>query len=144
MNYMEKVAQMLGVELGEEFKLEGENHFHRLSLNGVEWCSLCDKTWEDDERMLYRILTGKVEIIKQPWKPQKNDEYYFISLFDGEVSNDTWTDHPADMIRYKVGNVFRTEIEAEKNIKAYKKYIAQEPDCSWRVKDDNTANTNSN
>lgn len=66
MNYMEQLAQMLGVELGEEFNLEGIEYKYKFTKDGLlygreednKWYRLCDD--------LSGILTGRYEIVKQP------------------------------------------------------------------------------
>lgn len=64
MNYMEQVAQMLGVELEEEFYLKGNNHKNKLSKYGFFRCFESNNwvfSWD-----LCEILTGRLEIIKEP------------------------------------------------------------------------------
>lgn len=73
MNCMEQVAKMLGVELDEEFNIEGKDYKYKISKNGVficyeeEWYKICDT--------LIDILMGKREIIKKPILDKKEKEY---------------------------------------------------------------------
>ncbi|MCQ2282358.1 MAG: hypothetical protein MJZ99_07020 [Bacteroidales bacterium] len=140
---MKQVAELLGVELGGQFMINGRQAIYELQKDGV-YILDCQGRGVNSAQTFLDLLRGEAEIVKQPWKPKYREEYYFLNLFDDEVFSDIWEDHPTDTARYKLGNVFKTELEAEKNIEAYKKYMAQEPDISWRVKDDSTANTNSN
>lgn len=57
---MKQVAKILGVELGEEFKIKGFNGIFKLTNNGLYDCYSNDR-----ERMLYNLLTGEYEI-EQP------------------------------------------------------------------------------
>ena len=45
------------------------------------------------------------------WKPRKADNYWFISG-DAQVTKDLWTNHFIDSMRYKIGNCYKTESEA--------------------------------
>lgn len=68
MNYMKQVAQMLGVELEEEFNIEGIDYKYKFTKDGLFfhyeenniniWYKLCDD--------LSDILTGEYKIIKKP------------------------------------------------------------------------------
>lgn len=66
MNYMKQVAEMLGVEIGETFSIEGftnpELHFEK---NG-----LFDKHGNAEILLLYELLNGVSHIKKLSWKPE--------------------------------------------------------------------------
>ena len=62
-NVMKEVAKLLGVELEEEFRIEGYTRRYKLSENGLEfWCDTC-KDWCPTHG-LEEILTGICKIIK--------------------------------------------------------------------------------
>ena len=62
-NKMKEVAKLLGVELEEEFRIEGYTRRYKLSENGLEfWCDTC-KDWCPTHG-LEEILTGICKIIK--------------------------------------------------------------------------------
>ena len=70
MNYMEQVAQMLGVELEEEFKVDSllvikEDGIYRLFKS----------KWVKTNYFLDSLLTGKIEIIKKPILDDNEKEY---------------------------------------------------------------------
>lgn len=71
---MEQVAQMLDVELGEEFYLKGDNHIYKFSTNGL-LCLADNKKWIIANLTLTLILTGKREIIKKPILDDVEKEY---------------------------------------------------------------------
>ena len=87
MNYMEQVAHILGVELDEEFNIEGKDYKYKISKNGVficyeeEWYKICDT--------LFDVLMGKREIIKKPILDKKEKEYLsnVIKPFRNQVLN---------------------------------------------------------
>lgn len=125
MNYMKQIAQMLGVELGEEFYLKsnlngkylssGKNKTtFKLSDSGVkykfirntnnyEWCRL--------DAILAEVLTGSLEIVKKPWKPKKDEKYYCVLLCKEIVYTRFFEDYEDDIMRYQLGNCFRTKEE---------------------------------
>ncbi len=130
---MKQVAQMLGVELGEEFSLEGDFHPYRFTQNGVEWFGSNYREWIDEPSMLRPILVGAKKIIKQPWKPKPGEKYWFVSTDTNEVIAYYWADSSSDIMRGRLGNVFKTSSEAEANIEAFKEYLNKGPDISWRL-----------
>ena len=87
MNYMEKVAEMLGVEIGEEFKIGNE-----YSYKFTEECLMAlfpNGKWYIAPYALYEILNGKYKVIKLP-KPildEKEKEYlsYVIRPFRNRI-----------------------------------------------------------
>ena len=121
MNYMNQIAQILGVELEEEFYLKSTTNGYycasgknkttfKLSESGVkykfirntnnyEWCSL--------DAILAEVLTGSLEIVKKPRKPKKDEKYYYVSLRKEIVQTRFYEVHN-DVMRYQLGNCFRT------------------------------------
>lgn len=64
MNHMKQIARMLGVEIGEEFKLKGSDDIYRFSEDGLlEW-KWCNKWEEDDHQTFIDLIAGKEEIVK--------------------------------------------------------------------------------
>lgn len=128
-NYMKKVAEMLGVELGEEFKVANKGtesrYVYRLTESGCE--SLYEGTWDVAKMVLCSILHGDAEVRKLPYKPKKGDEYFSYYREDFDVGRGVWSDHPADYARLKCGMVFRTEEEAiEARSRIYRELIDKE------------------
>ena len=140
MNYMNQIAQMLGVELEEEFYLEdvtdgyyfSDDNFKkvtfRLSDTGMFRKDKNTETgWKDLTCYLMAILTGRYTIVKKPWKPKKDEKYYYVSLFKEIVQTYFCEDHN-DVMRYQLGNYFRTKEEITPEVleetwqKCYGKY----------------------
>lgn len=73
MNHMEEVAKMLGVEIGEEFKIEGHsgNVKYRLTEENLEYLSSCDH-WFSISSTLNCLLNGEYKVVKIP-KPVLDD-----------------------------------------------------------------------
>ena len=128
-NLIPEICKMLGVELGEEFKIKGyEEWFYKFDNDRV----LMFKH-NDDVKMpvapvsvyvaFLALLRGECEIIKLPWKPKKGEDYYTFGGSDGSwrVSQQHWTYHPFDLALFEKGWVYRTRAEAEAALPAVAK-----------------------
>jgi hypothetical protein len=118
-NLIPKIAKMLGVELGEEFKIKGyDGLIYKLTDAGLELTTVDgQKTKWFDHGALNSLLKGKLEIVKLPWKPKEGEKYWgfwYSSLNDAWiVLLYTWGNNPADFVFYKAGWVYRTKEEAQ-------------------------------
>lgn len=114
-NLIPNVCKMLGVELGEEFKVEGDNRTYWFDLDGLHSGEYVAE--DEDDAMLHDLLCGEVEIIKIPWKPKLNERYWtFMSSLEGGklyVLNYMWDNSVIDVALHKVGWVYRTREEAQ-------------------------------
>lgn len=120
-NYMQQIADMLGVELGEVFYIKQGEHnikfilskdgLHQVvCIDGKETCGILS------HRIFGKILTGEAKIIKRPWKPNLGETYYKVyTRADGSlnVGWERWLNLCCDLAYWKVGNCFRTQEEAE-------------------------------
>lgn len=117
-NLIPQIAHMLGVELGEEFKIKGHEELmyrftsDRLQLtydNNIELSDLAAKV------AFVALLNGKDEIVKPQWKPKKGENYYTFGGSDGSwrVSQQHWTCHPFDLALLDKGWIYRTQEEAK-------------------------------
>ena len=121
-NHMAEVAKLLGVELGESFKItsdtQGDYHnYYRLTENnclemsddGVEW------KMTTAAALLKYILMGDIRIVKLPWKPRKGEKYYVpriaIRPYDRHYCY-YWDNSGVDIKRYDMGIVCKTPEEA--------------------------------
>lgn len=119
-NHMEEVAKMLGVELGEPFKISDDREYmkwqryYQLTSDGVE-VSNDNVHWEKCmSEVLEWLLRGEIGI-KLPWKPKKGEIYYFACPDDNQLCGcDTWADYDVDYHRLKHGLVFKSMKEAIK------------------------------
>ena len=121
MNLIPKIAEMLGVEIGEEFKVS----IFKLSLwkfdsyKGLlvkhnemqDWVEACGEQY-------MKLLNGFYQIEKLPFKPKEGKTYWSVrwgrkQLFS--ISSTTWANDDIDYRMLYCGNVFRTEAEAEKH-----------------------------
>ena len=122
-NHMAEVAQMLGVELEEVFKVTDDdsgkyhNYYKFTEKKGIE-VSEDNVKWEADTAgtlVLKWLLIGVARIIKLPWKPSRHDTYYMPSVTSiDKYIKLFWTGSKNDEDSYQQGLVLRTEKEAVK------------------------------
>lgn len=62
-NKMKEVAKLLGVELEEEFKIDGYRCKYKLTYDGLMYWSYLDSKWLNS-CLFKELLTGKVLIVK--------------------------------------------------------------------------------
>lgn len=70
---MEQVAKMLGVELDEEFNVDGFGDFFKITKDGL-WCKY-NKEWKMTILSTEDILCGRIEVIKKPILDDVEKEY---------------------------------------------------------------------
>ena len=81
---------------------------------------------------LLGLLTGRYTIVKKPWKPKENEEYYWVDLKRRVVKGNFNFDYTWDVMRYQLGNCFRTKEEITPEVleetwrRCYGKYIEEE------------------
>ena len=120
-NHMAEVAQMLGVELEEVFKVTDDdsgkyhNYYKFTEKKGIE-VSEDNVKWEEDTAgtlVLKWLLIGVARIIKLPWRPSRGDVYYMPSVTSiGKYIKLFWTGSRNDEGSYQQGLVLRTKKEA--------------------------------
>lgn len=116
MNYMEQVAEMLGVELEEVFGIKGHSpiHRYRITESGVEYHDITERWYSLSPDLLNKILTGQCEIKKLPWEPATGEDYFMPYISGGEADferNSYWSSD-CDKKRYEAGLVCKTKNEA--------------------------------
>ncbi len=133
-NLIPDIAKMLGVELGEEFKVKGDDKFTYkftdneliLILHGNDL-----KLAVGAARIaLGSLLNGESEIVKIPWKPDLNERYWtFMSSLEGGklyVLNYMWDNSVIDVALHKAGWVYRTWEEAQAALPSVAKELGVE------------------
>ena len=73
------------------------------------------KDWDEEKK----------EIVGWKWEPGIGDEYYYISA-TGKIPSSVWVRSPMDILRYKIGNFFRTKEEARAMSEKIKKVLKGE------------------
>ena len=120
-NLIPEICKMLGVELGEEFKIKGhEEWFYKFDNDrGLMF------KHNDDVKMpvapvsvyvaFLALLRGECEIIKLPWKPKKGDIYFTFELLGDKWGvRPSWRGgFPYEYALLEKGWIYRTKGEAE-------------------------------
>lgn len=124
-NYMQDVAKMLGVKLGEEFKIGNFSTLYKFTERGLFFEDNGGWNYADDYT-LDDLLIGDVEIEKLPWKPKKGGKYYTPSLGFEHALCYYWDGYPSDFALKEVGMVFKTKEECEAALPVLrKKYLGE-------------------
>lgn len=127
-NHITEVAGLLGVKLGESFKIADDRNsflkwerYYRFTNNGMEM-SKDEIHWEKCmSDVLEWLIKGEIGI-KRPWKPAMHDDYYFPLPTDKDLwGGGIWTGSDNDIRKLKHGLVFKTKEEA---VMAAKKMLA--------------------
>ena len=117
-NLIPEIAKMLGLQLGEEFKVKGEDELtYRFTNDGLELThdSGIELAKISANVAFVDLLNGKREIIKLPWKPKKGETYYTFELLGSKwVVRPSWYGgFPNEYALFEKGWVYRTRTEAE-------------------------------
>ena len=127
-----EIARMLGVEIGEEFKVKGEDELMTYSFNSdglqVTYGDGIEIPYISTNSALVALVKGEEEIIKLQWQPKKCDVYYTFGSFaqTWRVSRQIWTHHPFDLAVLDKGWVFRTWEEAQAALPSVAKELGVE------------------
>lgn len=119
-NLIPEIAQMLGVELGEDFKININNEIYQIDKNGMYRKKMNDEgqfdMWEEVPRCFIKLLAGNAKLIKLPWKPKIYDIYWTFKAAHIDVwciTDTHWLNNPNDVAAFKNGWVFRSKEGAE-------------------------------
>lgn len=116
-NLIPEIAKMLGVELGEEFKIKGrEGAIYKFIVDGLLVSDDdAEKVYTTAHMPLVGLVRGDIEIVKLPWKPKKGDVYFtFGRLGDKWVVRSLWWGgFPEEYALLDKGWVYRSEEEAQ-------------------------------
>ena len=133
MNYWKQFAELLGLELGQEFSLIKSNgekldeYTYKITKNGLYYKAK-NGSWCVDAQVTYYVLNGKYEVVHKPWKPKEGERYWFYSKAFNQTISRTWVGGNYELCLWKVGNCFKTEKEAETKGKEIMEQIQKELD----------------
>ena len=116
-NLIPEIARMLGVEIGEEFKIKGrEGAIYKFIVDGLLVSDDdAEKVYTATHVPLVGLVRGNIEIVKLPWKPKKG-ECYFTFVIMGDkwgVGSLHWDGFPNEYALLDKGWVYRSQAEAE-------------------------------
>lgn len=135
-NLIPEICKMLGVEIGEEFQVKGDDNemtyiftddgLKVTFAGGIEISQIAINS------DFVALVMGKDEIVKLPWKPKKDDVYYTFELLSGKwvVRSFWWGGFPNEYALLDKGWVYRTCAEAQAALPAVAKEIGAEYELS--------------
>ena len=117
-NLIPEICKMLGVELNEAFKVKGDDELtYRFDSDGLKLThySGIEIAQISANVTFVDLVNGKDEIVKLPWKPKDEEDYYTFCRCQGQwcVDQQKWTRHPFELALLEKGWVYRTRKEAE-------------------------------
>lgn len=120
-NHMAEVAALIGVELGQSFKISDDTYGIRQSyyrLTEEDGCEISDDntSWVTvSAEVLKWLIMGDVRISKLPWKPAIGIEYYVPSItLAKKYDIRKWYNIEDNERHYNLGIVCKTRYEAIK------------------------------
>ena len=130
-NLIPQIAEMLGVEIGEEFEIKGNKGLVYKFVDDELIVNSTDDRGSSGitaHMTLVSLLKGKREIIKLPWKPKKGETYYTFELLGSKwVVRPSWYGgFPNEYALLDKGWVYRSKEEAEATLPAVAKGMGVE------------------
>lgn len=135
MNYYKQFAEMLGLELEQEFILTDadgnrkDQFTYKITEDGflskpqasVNWSvmSVCTFT-------IVNLLSGNIKAVPKPWKPKYGYAYWKWATNLELAQFKRWNDASTDFACWKLGNCFETKEEAETKGKEIMEQIKKE------------------
>ena len=117
MNYMNQVADMLGVEIGEKFKFfDTHSNQEKTGVYWVDENGIYEEYPDGSKVQIFRswddILIGDSEIVKLPYKPRKGDIIFYVSPQGDLMATSVDISYTRDLLLVHNGMVYRTAKEA--------------------------------
>lgn len=128
-NLIPQIAEMLGLQLGEEFKVvskEGNEQICNFTMAGL-FEHDNKESGSYNKELLAEIVCNNAEIVKMPWKPKEGESFYTFTAAYGEwsVSLDVWAEEPCNYALLDKGWIYRTEKEAKAALPAVLKELSE-------------------
>ena len=110
MNYMKQIANMLGVEIGEQFKVRSTKYTQ--NVNSEIFVLTIGGVTTDDEiprnDILIDLILGVVEIVKLPWKPKNGERVWYVDADNSMRAIEFSDSNCRDLFLCKLGKLYRT------------------------------------
>ena len=134
MNYYKKFAEMLGLELEQEFVITDvygnrkDKYTYKITEDRLLYKSPTFNWAISSLGTIGNLLDGDVKAVPKTWKPKKGDiySYYINSTYFEGINSCMWADECLDLLHWKVGNCFKTEEEAKTKGKEIMEKIRKE------------------
>lgn len=121
-NLIPEIAKMLGVELGEAFKIDIRgNDIFQITESGIWMEKDVNKDeWVEIPFEFMMLCNGDAEIIRLPWKPKMYEEYWTFGKLGKQwiVGTLRWKELPYEILLLGKGWVYRTREEAKSALPA--------------------------
>ena len=133
MNYYKQFAEMLGLELEQEFVLTDvdgnrkDKYTYKITEDGLLYKSPTFTNWSISSLgNIGKLLDGDVKAVPKSWKPKIGERYWTYSEVWEEVTSFRFEGYYYDLLLWKVGNCFKTRDEAEDKGKEIMEQIKKE------------------
>ena len=133
MKYWKQFAEMLGLELEQEFVLtdvdgKRKNRFtYKITEDGILYKPPEYINWLSSSLVsLIEIINGDYKVVSKQWKPKKGEKYFYYAKAFGQTVYKIWIDENYDLLLWKTGNCFRTDEEAATKGKEITEQIRKE------------------
>ena len=132
MNYYKQFAEMLGLELEQEFVLTDDDgnrkdkYTYKITEDGLLYKSPTFNWAISSLGNIGKLLDGDVKAVPKPWKPKYGEQYWSYSLKINRTCCNMFGDFSEDYAMWKSGNCFRTEEEAKTKGKEIMEQIQKE------------------
>lgn len=120
MTYYKQFAEMLGLELEQEFNLVTNNmeksnsNTYKIKEDGLYCESATHEYWfVASSEYLDILLEGEFKAVPKPWRPKDGEAYWYWGASSEFADLSHWGGTSSDFALWKLGNCFRTENEAK-------------------------------
>ena len=119
MNYYRQFAEMLGLELEQEFVLTDDDlnrkdkYTYKITEDGLLYKSPTFNCAISSLDTIGKLLDGDVKAVPKPWKPEKEEKYWIYLYGLKQIIYRTWSEETYDLLLWNAGNCFKTEEEAK-------------------------------
>jgi hypothetical protein len=112
MSYMERIAKVFRVEIGERFEIVSR---YGDKVIGTFWFD--EKGLYDEDGVPYfplfcELMNEECKIVKRPWRPKDGEEYWSVDIDGVEGCTKFCKENQWDIMAYNFGNCFKTYEEA--------------------------------
>ena len=119
MNYYKQFAEMLGLELEQEFVLTDvdgnrkDKYTYKITEDGLLYKSPTFNWAISSLGTIGKLLDGDVKAVPKKWKPEKGEKYWLYLYALKQIIYRTWNEGTYDLLLWNAGNCFKTEEEAK-------------------------------
>ena len=132
MNKWKEFAEMLGLELEQEFVLTDrdgnrkDKYTYKITEDGLLYKSPTFNWSISSLGTIGNLLNGDYKALPKTWKPKKREKYFYYAKAFGQTVYKIWIDENYDLLLWNAGNCFKTEEEAKTKGKEIMEQIQKE------------------